>query len=243
MFLISPMAVLVPLVLALGALLAGAQAPPPAATASPGIISVQGGTFVDADCKAYAFTGASELSLPLQIAIVTHCPANLLPVMEFFPADVWGLLEDEAGVAGSPSTAATLFSQTQAQGINLVRFFPNGVTDAIQLQTAPGVYNEQAWAALDSLIAQVKGPHALLAATHMLTTVNTHLSTACVLMSAGQSSRCQADSALHWKLELHRGKAAGEGSILVATPFACLIYKRVTGSAFAVCGLGRAEQP
>ena len=221
MFLISPMAVLVPLFLALGALLARAQAPPPAATASPGIISVQGGRFVDADCKAYAFSGASELSLPLQIAIVMHCPANLLPVMGSFPADVWGLLEDEAGMAGSPSTATTLFSQAQAQGINLLRFFPNGVTDAIQLQTAPGVYNEQAWAALDSLIAQVRGPHA---APLLTTPSNTHLSTASVLISAGQSSRHQSDSALHWELELHRGQTAGEGSIWVAMLLSCPIY-------------------
>ena len=80
-FLISPMAVSVPLLLALGALLARAQAPPPTATASPGIISVQGGTFVDANCKAYAFAGASELSLPLQIAIVMHFPAEKLSLV------------------------------------------------------------------------------------------------------------------------------------------------------------------
>lgn len=53
-------------------------------------------------------------------------------------ADVFELLESEAGVVGSPSDVANMFTAANAAGINLIRFFPYGVWSTFKLQTAPG---------------------------------------------------------------------------------------------------------
>jgi len=90
-----------------------------------GFISAQGQKFVDKDCNEFVFSGAN----------------------------VWQLVEAQAGVeGGSPDDVEKMFSTAQENGLNIIRFFPFGILSTFTLQTAPGVYNQKNWDALDSIV-------------------------------------------------------------------------------------------
>lgn len=112
---------------------------------SPGIIRVLEQRFVDAQCREFVFSGASS-SLPNVAAPSENADSKAHPVilkalnLPAVPAavDVWQLLEASAGAVGSSADVAKMFQSAKAEGINLIRFFPFGISSDIQLQTGPG---------------------------------------------------------------------------------------------------------
>ncbi|KAK9802579.1 hypothetical protein WJX73_007058 [Symbiochloris irregularis] len=94
-----------------------------------GFISVASGRFVDEDCAEY-------------------------PVIGF---NGWELMESAAGVAnfsmvGDLDAVEYTFSQAAKDGQTTVRIFAHGINSTLPLQPSAGVYDERAFAGLDSVL-------------------------------------------------------------------------------------------
>ncbi|KAL4429995.1 hypothetical protein ABPG77_004365 [Micractinium sp. CCAP 211/92] len=85
--------------------------------------------FVDEDCREWAFVGANT----------------------------WRMLEAQSGIIGvtvnGKNPATNLLDSAAALNISVLRVFATGTTPELPLQTKPGVYNEVALKALDSVLA------------------------------------------------------------------------------------------
>jgi mannan endo-1,4-beta-mannosidase len=91
-------------------------------------IRASGTRFVDENCKDFAFVGA----------------------------DVWRVLEGQAGLDSPPIDGMTstewMFKTAAENNITVLRMFATGVEDQLPLQTNAGEYNEKALRALDEAL-------------------------------------------------------------------------------------------
>ncbi|KAL3133319.1 hypothetical protein ABBQ38_007197 [Trebouxia sp. C0009 RCD-2024] len=115
-----------------------ASAAAPAAADSPvggtGFITVQGNKFVDANCKEFLFVGGNSW-LTLEAAAGNEKPSST----EYL---------------GGRNLTQYLFDSAKASNITVMRTLMGSADDStgFLLQTAPGVYNEEAFRALDQII-------------------------------------------------------------------------------------------
>ncbi|KAL3133352.1 hypothetical protein ABBQ38_007225 [Trebouxia sp. C0009 RCD-2024] len=113
-------------------------------TVGQGIITVQDGKFGDAGCREFQFSGGN--------------------VWELMEATA-GRLKPNGAFPNGQTVTQHLFSQAVADNIQVIRTFAHGATPNFILQTAPGQYNEEAFRALDQIIADADAAGAKLILT------------------------------------------------------------------------------